>query len=195
MISFSGILLDDDTIKKSCLISGVEESIEIYHNSKSVVFRTEIRDCEFEFSSTLLEYKFPYDVCKKIIAVEPPNEVVINSVEIRETVKRVVRYTSKELSIAEVRLSKTPSVYAEDLNFGNNAEEELTSIDIPETVKDINIAFNGFKLSTILHQIEEESIFFSFTAENKAVFITPIYPAKREVEYKYMIMPSVTLNK
>lgn len=193
MTSFKGIIIDGEICDKAILISGTNESVEITSDGKMVKFVSEIGDNKFTMLSSILEYKYPFESCKKFFSSLPANETVFNSVELRETIKRVSKYSSQESKTVTINMNNEKiTVTGEDQNFGISGEEDIC---LSENRSEIIISFNWNYISKVTHQIEEENLCMLFSTNNKPAFIVPLYGAMKGSEYKYMIAPVLPITK
>ena len=137
----------------------------------------------------LIDGKYPnYDA---VIPKDNPNKLVINKVELLNSIKRVSIYASKTTHQIRLKIAGSQlQITSEDLDFANKAEERLTCSYEGE---DIEIGFNSRFVIDMLNNIGAEQICLEMSAPNRAGIILPLDGQEENEDTLMLVMP-VMLN-
>lgn len=120
------------------------------------------------------------------IPTENPNVLEIDRSHFMNSLKRLSIYTNKATN--QIRMKLTPSnltIYAEDLDFSNEAHETLTCNYEGD---EMEIGFNVKFLIEMIGNLSAKEMKFSMSDPNRAGIITPTEQADEE-EILMLIMP------
>ncbi len=132
----------------------------------------------------LIDEKFPdYNA---VIPTENPNKLLINRIEFLGSIRRISIFSNK--STHQVRLKMAGSsltISAEDLDFSNEAKEELTST---YDGVDMEIGFNARFLSDMLNALQCDDVVLNMSTPNRAGVLVPSNQNDGE-EITMLVMP------
>jgi len=138
--------------------------------------------------SLLIDQKYPdYE---KVIPKDNPNTLLVDRSALLNSIKRVSVFSNKtthQIRLALKEKEDNVSVFAEDLDFSNEAKEK---IDCDYKGADLEIGFNAKFLSDILSGLDCDEIIIELNKSNNAGVIKP-YKTKDDI--LMLIMP-VMLN-
>lgn len=132
----------------------------------------------------LIDEKFPD--YKAVIPVENPNKLLINRLEFLGSIRRISIFSNK--STHQVRLKMAGSsltVSAEDLDFSNEAKEEL---GCTYDGVDMEIGFNARFLSDMLSALQSDDVVLNMSTPNRAGVLVPSSQNEGE-EITMLVMP------
>lgn len=132
----------------------------------------------------LIDEKFPD--YKAVIPVENPNKLLINRLEFLGSIRRISIFSNK--STHQVRLKMAGSsltVSAEDLDFSNEAKEEL---GCTYDGVDMEIGFNARFLSDMLSALQSDDVILNMSTPNRAGVLVPSSQNEGE-EITMLVMP------
>lgn len=137
--------------------------------------------------SLLIDQKYPdYE---KVIPKNNPNTLLVDRAALLSSIKRVAVFSNKTTHQVRLALKEKSalSVFAEDLDFSNEANEK---IDCDYKGVDLEIGFNAKFLSDILSGLDSDEITIELNQPNNAGIIKPY---KTDKDLLMLIMP-VMLN-
>ncbi len=132
----------------------------------------------------LIDEKFPD--YKAVIPTENPNKLLINRLEFLGSIRRISIFSNK--STHQVRLKMAGSsltVSAEDLDFSNEAKEEL---GCTYDGVDMEIGFNARFLSDMLSALQSDDVVLNMSTPNRAGVLVPSSQNEGE-EITMLVMP------
>ncbi len=132
----------------------------------------------------LIDEKFPD--YKAVIPLENPNKLLINRLEFLGSIRRISIFSNK--STHQVRLKMAGSsltVSAEDLDFSNEAKEEL---GCTYDGVDMEIGFNARFLSDMLATLQSDDVILNMSTANRAGVLVPSSQNEGE-EITMLVMP------
>ncbi len=137
-----------------------------------------------ELSCRLIDENFPdYE---NAIPTDNPNILEIGRNDLMSTLKRLSIYANKTTNQIRLKLSGSQlQVFAEDLDFSNEANETLTCSYEGE---EMEIGFNVKFLIEMLSNLSSKEINFAFSTPSRAGVIKPAEKADEE-EILMLIMP------
>lgn len=159
-----------------------------------VEFSEETNHIQFSFSnmvlfSSLKEGKYPnYEA---VIPTENENKFSIERDEFLKSIKRVGNFSNQ--STFQVRLSlseETATITAEDIDFSNKAEENLSGNYVGEA---IDIGFNSKFLREMVENLDFSEICLEMSQPNRAALLLPSNNTNPDENLLMLIMP-VMLN-
>ena len=169
---------------KSVLV-GSEEEVTVNYNNSNV---------QFSFDETvvicrLIDGKYPnYEA---VIPKENPNVMIINRIQLLNTVKRVSIFSNKTTHQIRLRIAGAElHISAEDIDYSNKAEERLTCSFQGD---DIQIGFNARFLTEMLSNLSSDEIQLELSLPNRAGIITPVDGLNEGEQVTMLVMP-VMLN-
>ncbi|MCX6189743.1 MAG: DNA polymerase III subunit beta [Bacteroidetes bacterium] len=132
----------------------------------------------------LIDEKYPD--YKAVIPLENPNKLLINRLEFLGSIRRISIFSNK--STHQVRLKMAGSsltVSAEDLDFSNEAKEEL---GCTYDGVDMEIGFNARFLSDMLSSLQSDDVVLNMSTPNRAGVLVPSTQNENE-EITMLVMP------
>lgn len=136
----------------------------------------------------LVDERFPD--FENAIPTDNPNTLTINRSEILQSLRRISIYSNK--TTHQVRLKLTLNnlvISAEDLEFSNEANEQLTC---EYNGEDMEIGFNAKFLIEMLSNLSCNTVTFELSQPNRAGLIIPVEQDEHE-DFLMLVMP-VMLN-
>ena len=166
-------------------LSGEEEILFEYNESNAIfTFNDLVIVCR------LVDGKYPnYEA---VIPKENPNVLTIDRLQFLNSIKRVSIFSNKTTHQIKLKLAGSElSLFAEDLDFANEASERLTCNYDGE---DLEIAFNSRFLMEMVSNLEAAEIQLSMSETGRAGILTPCNPENANEEVLMLVMP-VMLNR
>ncbi|MCC6816103.1 MAG: DNA polymerase III subunit beta [Saprospiraceae bacterium] len=156
------------TKKSALLLSTIlpkNKEVSIYFNKGKAFFEFE----NFHFAARLIDAKFPdYN---SIIPTNNSNILTIGKEEIVSALKRLIIFANKSTSQIVMSLNEASlTMNAQDINFNNEATEQLSCTYIGES---LNVALSAKNLLEMISVIDSDTVQFQFSTENKPVLIIP----------------------
>ena len=167
------------------LLAGTDDVVKVEYNktNASFSFLNNFIVCR------LIDGKYPnYDA---VIPKQNPNKLTIDRSALLGALKRVSIYSNK--STYQVRFKIAGSaldIYAEDLDFSNEAHERLNCTFVGE---DMEIGFNSRFMVEMLSNLDSDEINIEMSAPNRAGIITPTQKTNPQEDVLMLVMP-VMLN-
>lgn len=138
--------------------------------------------------SRLIDGKYPnYEV---VIPKNNPNKLIVDKEAFQNAVRRVMIFSNKSTFQVRIRLAGS-EVYisAEDLDFNNEAQEQLTARYEGE---DMEIGFNSRFLIEMLNNIDGEDVSLELSEANRPGILSPA-EYQRDIEEIVMLLMPLTL--
>jgi DNA polymerase-3 subunit beta len=163
-----------------------EEEVLMEYNETNAKFSFN----DLELVCRLIDGKYPnYEA---VIPKENPNVLTIDRVQFSNSIKRVSIFANKTTHQIKLRLAGSElSLFAEDLDFSNEASERLTCNYNGE---DMEIGFNSRFLMEMLNNIESTEVQLAMSEPSRAGLLTPS-TYKNESEDILMLVMPVMLNR
>jgi DNA polymerase-3 subunit beta len=165
---------------KSSLPNGEDAIAKVDYNKSNAFFSFG----EVNLICRLIDEKFPD--YKAVIPTENPNKLLINRLEFLGAIRRIQIFSNK--STHQVRLKMAGSnltVSAEDLDFSNEAKEEL---GCNYDGVDMEIGFNARFLSDMLSALQSDDVVLNMSTPNRAGVLVPSSQNEGE-EITMLVMP------
>ncbi|MFN5458795.1 MAG: DNA polymerase III subunit beta [Bacteroidota bacterium] len=167
------------------LLSGVDDVVKVDYNktNASFSFQNNFIICR------LIDGKYPN--VDAVIPKQNPNKLTIDRSALLGALKRVSIFSNK--STYQVRFKIVGSaldIYAEDLDFSNEAHERLNCTYAGE---DMEIGFNSRFMVEMLSNLDSDEIAIEMSAPNRAGIITPVQKNNPQEDVLMLVMP-VMLN-
>lgn len=156
---------------------------------------------EFDGSNAFFSFNQTRLVCRTIderypdyenvIPIQNPNTLLINRMELLNSVKRTSIYSNKTTHQLRLRLDGAGemTLSAEDLDFSNEAKETLNCQYDGEPME---IGFNAKFLQEMLGSLDTEQIKLAMSTPNRAGLLSP--PTDEDTESVLMLVMPVMLN-
>ncbi|MBV6404195.1 MAG: Beta sliding clamp [Flavobacteriales bacterium] len=170
-------------LKNVLAATNAEVAVSYNENNAAFTFDNLVLVCR------LIDGKYPnYEA---VIPKLNPNKLTIDRAAFLSSIRRVSIFSNKtthqvRLSIAGSRLT----VSAEDLDFANEANEQLTCSYEGE---DMTIGFNSRFLMDMLNNLNSEHVLLEMSAPNRAGILLPGEPGEPGEDLLMLVMP-VMLN-
>lgn len=164
---------------KNCLSGAEETSIE--YNQNNAFFKIG----NIDLICRLVEGKYPnYEA---VIPKENPNKLTIDRGLLLNSVKRVSIFANKTTHQVNLKLAGSSlNISAEDLDFSNKADENLTCSYSGE---DMEIGFNSKFLIEMLNNIDTDEISIEMSDPSRAGIILPENPEDDAEKILMLVMP------
>lgn len=165
---------------------GGEEEVLMEYNETNAKFSFN----DIELVCRLIEGKYPnYEA---VIPKENPNVLTIDRQQFLSSIKRVAIFANKSTHQIKLRLAGSElSLFAEDLDFSNEASERLTCNYDGE---DMEIGFNSRFLMEMLNNIESNEVQLAMSEPSRAGLLTPSTYENESEDILMLVMP-VMLNR
>jgi DNA polymerase-3 subunit beta len=158
-----------------------EEKVKVEYNNVNV---------SFSFGNTflitrLIEGKYPnYEA---VIPKENPNKLTIDREVFLNSLKRTSIYANKTTLLVRLQLKGSElNIFAEDVDFSNEATERLTCNYEGE---DIEIGFNAKYLIEMLSNIDSKEALLEMSTPSRAGVILPSEKSSNEEDILMLVMP------
>ena len=137
----------------------------------------------------LIDGKYPnYEA---VIPKENPNVLTIDRAQFLSSIKRVSIFSNKTTHQIRLKLVGSElSLFAEDIDFANEATERLTC---NYNGDDLEIGFNSRFLSEMLTNLTSDEIMLEMSLPNRAGILTPVDGLDEGETVTMLVMP-VMLN-
>lgn len=165
-------------------IEDLDVDIEIGFNENNAFFSFE----NVQLICRLIDAKYPdYNA---VIPDQNNKVLTIDRKELLDSLKRVAIYSNKSTYLIRLRIAGSElQIFAEDIDFSNQAQERLTCTYKGE---DIEIGFNGKFLIEMLSNINVDELMLELSDSTKAGLLQPV--SQEENEELIMIIMPVMLN-
>lgn len=140
-----------------------------------------------EMITRLIDERYPdYE---NAIPRDNPFKLVVNKFDLLGSLKRIINYSNKGTNQIRFILSDSVNVKAENLEFNNEASEQVKAEYVGERLE---IGFNGKFLIEMLGSLNTEQIEMELSAPNRAVVFRPV--KQEESEDLLLLLMPVMLN-
>ncbi len=167
------------------LLAVNDENVKVEYNSNNAHFSF----ANFSLVCRLIDGKYPnYEA---VIPKENPNRLTISRNSFLGSIRRVSIFSNKTTHQVRLKIGGSElNVFAEDLDFSNEATERLTCA---YEGQDMEIGFNSRFLMDMLNNLETEDIVLEMSAPNRAGILKPSGSNAAEEDTLMLVMP-VMLN-
>jgi DNA polymerase-3 subunit beta len=169
------------------ILSGVNEKVK-------VEYTTHTHHIRFSFGniilfSSLKEGKFP--AYQAVIPKDNPNRFIVDRKDFHKSICRVGIYSNQSTYQVRISLNDERSIItAEDLDFSNKAEENITGAYTGEAM---DIGFNSKFLREMLENLDSNEIALEMSLPSRAALLVPTEQDSSDEDLLMLIMP-VMLN-
>jgi DNA polymerase III subunit beta len=126
-----------------------------------------------------------------VIPVDNPNRLLANRADLQNSLKRIAIYANKTTNQVIIDVSdKSLTISAQDLDFSNEATEQMTCQYEGNPLK---IAFNAKFLAEMLGVLDSEEIKMELSTPSRAGILTPVEETNTDRDILMLVMP-VMLN-
>ena len=126
-----------------------------------------------------------------VIPVDNPNLLTVNKNDFQHSLKRIVIYANKTTNQVVLNINDgSLTVSAQDLDFANEATEQLTC---SYTGSPLNIAFNAKFLVEMLSVLDSEEVKIELSEPSRAGILSPVEEVEGE-EILMLVMPVMPSN-
>lgn len=169
---------------KSTISNDMEVLIEYNESNAVFTFGDTVLVCR------LIDGKYPnYEA---VIPKENPNVLIIDRAQFLGSIKRVSIFANKTTHQIKLKLAGSElTLFAEDLDFSNEANERLTCNYNGE---DMEIAFNSRFLMEMLNNIDTKEVKLEMSVPSRAGLLMPAETSNPDEDILMLVMP-VMLNK
>ena len=163
-----------------------DEAVLLEYNESNAVFTFN----DLILVCRLIDGKYPnYEA---VIPKENPNVLTIDRSQLLSSIKRVSIFSNKTTHQIKLKLAGSElSLFAEDIDFANEASERLTCNYDGD---DLEIGFNSRFLMEMLNNLDSDEIKLSMSEPSRAGILTPAIPANEHEDILMLVMP-VMLNR
>ena len=167
------------------LLANTTSDVVIAYNESNVHFQFD--DCNLV--SRLIDGKYPN--YQAVIPKDNPNKLNISRTSLQSSIKRVSIFSSKSTHQVRLKIAGSNlSVSAEDIDFANEANEQLTC---SYEGQDMEIGFNSRFVNEMLSNIDCEDVMIELSAPSRAGILSPATKDLPEEDVLMLVMP-VMLN-
>ncbi|TXC81967.1 DNA polymerase III subunit beta [Luteibaculum oceani] len=132
-----------------------------------------------------------YPNYEAVIPKENPNKLTISRTALQNSIKRVSIFANKTTHQVRLKISGNElSIFAEDLDFSNEAQEKLSC---QYTGEDMEIGFNSRFLNEMLNNLDADDVIIELSAPSRAGILLPVSKDIEEEDILMLVMP-VMLN-
>jgi len=172
-----------NTLKST--LGHIDEPVLIEYNNTNAVYKFG----SFTLVCRLIEGKYPnYEA---VIPRDNPNMLIINRVTLLNALRRMGLYANQSTHQIRFRITgQMLHLSAEDIDFANNADEELAC---EYNGDDMEIGFNSRFMIEMLGNVDSENVKLEMSAPNRAELIIPTARAHPDEDLLMLVMP-VMLN-
>ena len=158
------------------------QTVRVNFNDQHVSFQV----ANVSMVSRLIDERFPdYE---NVIPANNPNKLTVHRLDFLGSLKRIMIYANKTVNMVTLNMAGSElQIFAEDLDFSNNASERLTC---EYTGDNLEISFNAKFLIELLGSLTVEEVEMSFSEPSKASLIMPKEQAEAE-DALLLIMPVI----
>jgi DNA polymerase-3 subunit beta len=166
------------------LLPNDTQTVEMVFGENNVHFKLD----KFMMVSTLIDERYPdYE---NVIPKNNPNRLTIDRVALVASLKRISIYSNRTTHQVKLTLGENKlGILAEDLDFSNKANEQLTC---EYEGKPLEIGFNAKFLIELLNSLSADQVVVHLSGANRAAVIAP-HEKEDEEDVLLLIMP-VTLQ-
>lgn len=140
---------------------------------------------DFVLVCRLIDGKYPpYEA---VIPKDNPNVLLMDRLQFLGSIKRVSIFSSKSTHQIHLKIKGSElSLFAEDIDFSNEASERLTCNYDGD---DMEIGFNSRYLLQMLENINDSEVKLSMSEPSRAGIITPAVPKDATEDLLMLVMP------
>jgi DNA polymerase-3 subunit beta len=164
-------------------LRGDEEILLEYNDSNAIfTFNDIVIVCR------LIDGKYPnYEA---VIPKENPNVLTIDRLQFLGSIKRVAIFSNKTTHQIKLKLAGSElSLFAEDVDFANEASERLTCYYDGD---DMEIGFNSRFLLEMLNNLDTPEVKLSMSEPSRAGLLTPSNNTNADEDILMLVMPVMT---
>ncbi len=164
-------------------LRGDEEILLEYNDSNAIfTFNDIVIVCR------LVDGKYPnYEA---VIPKENPNVLTIDRLQFLGSIKRVAIFSNKTTHQIKLKLAGSElSLFAEDVDFANEASERLTCYYDGD---DMEIGFNSRFLLEMLNNLDTPEVKLSMSEPSRAGLLTPSNNSNTDEDILMLVMPVMT---
>jgi DNA polymerase-3 subunit beta len=164
-------------------LRGDEEILLEYNDSNAIfTFNDIVIVCR------LIDGKYPnYEA---VIPKENPNVLTIDRIQLLGSIKRVAIFSNKTTHQIKLKLAGSElSLFAEDVDFANEASERLTCYYDGD---DMEIGFNSRFLLEMLNNLDTPEVKLSMSEPSRAGLLTPSNNENSDEDILMLVMPVMT---
>jgi DNA polymerase-3 subunit beta len=164
-------------------LRGDEEILLEYNDSNAIfTFNDIVIVCR------LIDGKYPnYEA---VIPKENPNILTIDRLQFLGSIKRVAIFSNKTTHQIKLKLAGSElSLFAEDVDFANEASERLTCYYDGD---DMEIGFNSRFLLEMLNNLDTPEVKLSMSEPSRAGLLTPSNNSNTDEDILMLVMPVMT---
>lgn len=164
-------------------LRGDEEILLEYNDSNAIfTFNDIVIVCR------LIDGKYPnYEA---VIPKENPNVLTIDRLQFLGSIKRVAIFSNKTTHQIKLKLAGSElSLFAEDVDFANEASERLTCYYDGD---DMEIGFNSRFLLEMLNNLDTPEVKLSMSEPSRAGLLTPSNNSNADEDILMLVMPVMT---
>lgn len=167
------------------ILGHIDEPVMIEYNNTNALYRFG----NFTLVCRLIDGKYPnYEA---VIPRDNPNTLIINRVSLLNALRRTGLYANQSTHQIRFRITgQMLHLSAEDIDFSNNADEELVC---EYNGDDMEIGFNSRFMIEMLSNVDSENVRLEMSAPNRAGLILPIDGVSSNEDLLMLVMP-VMLN-
>lgn len=167
-------------------LPGTNTQVKISYNEANAFFSFD----NVDLICRLIDGRYPnYEA---VIPLDNPNRLTIDRVSFLNAIRRVSIFSNKTTHQVKFRIAGSQiDISAEDVDFGNDANERLTC---SYEGKDMEIAFNARFITDMLNNLEAENILLELSLPNRAGLLSPPKDESKPEEDLLMLVMPVMLN-
>jgi cobalamin-dependent methionine synthase I len=144
-----------------------------------------IRICKSSYDILVNEVKFPPEDI-----IFDPNVLTIDRLQFLGSIKRVAIFSNKTTHQIKLKLAGSElSLFAEDVDFANEASERLTCYYDGD---DMEIGFNSRFLLEMLNNLDTPEVKLSMSEPSRAGLLTPSNNSNVDEDILMLVMPVMT---
>ncbi len=162
-----------------------EGSVKVSFNKANAFFSFD----NIEMICRLIDARYPdYNA---VIPIDNPHELVVNRADFQSSLKRIAIYANKTTNQVILNIQDgSLTVSAQDLDFSNEATEQLTCTYSGEPV---SIGFNARFLAEMLGVLDSEEVKMQLSGPTRAGILLPMEEMENK-EILMLVMPVMLSN-
>lgn len=167
-------------------LPNINTQVRVEFNDANAVFQFD----NMTLICRLIDGRYPnYEA---VIPLDNPNKMVIDRVSFLNAIRRVSIFSNKTTHQVKFRIAGSMiDISAEDVDFGNDANERLTC---EYSGKDIEIAFNARFITDMLSNLDSEHVQLELSLPNRAGLLSPVADEVSDNSNLLMLVMPVMLN-
>jgi len=163
------------------LLAGKSEEVKVEFDEKNAVFSFK----DIKLICRLTEGKYPN--YESVIPTENPNKLIINRIDLLNSVKRVSVFSNQASNLIKLHMTGNEIVVsAQDIDFSISAHERLVCRYDGD---DMEIGFKSIFLMEILQNIGSEEVVFEMSDPSKAGIMLPFESSNKDEDVLMLLMP------